>query len=89
MFETSGQDGSKTGVFFSGECGVEAGDIYTEDETQNRFDKRQTHLQQETGNGRACLWQYLFYIRVEQIYPSMEEESKHPVVTLMCCAQSL
>ena len=33
MFETSGQDGSKTGVLFSGECGVEAGDVYTEDET--------------------------------------------------------
>ena len=31
-----------------------SGDIYTEDEAQNRFDKRQTHLQQETRNGRTC-----------------------------------
>ena len=89
MFETSGQDGSKTGVLFSGEFGVEAGDVHAEDETQDRFDQRQTHLQQETRNGRTCIRQYLLHIRVEQIYPSRETKSEHAVVDLLCGAQSI
>ena len=89
MPETSRPYGSKTGVLFPGEFGVEAGDVHTEDETENRFDKRQTHLQQETRNGRTCIWQYLLHLRVEQIYPSRETKSKHPVVALLCSAQSI
>ncbi len=89
MPETSGPYGGQTGLLLSGAIGEEAGDIYTEDETQNRFGKRQTHLQQETRNGRARIWEYLFYIRVEQIYLSGETKSKHPVVTLLYSAQSL
>jgi hypothetical protein len=62
MFEASGSHGSEAGLLLSRTIGEEAGDVYTEDETQNRFDKRQTHLQQETWNGGACLWQYLLHI---------------------------
>jgi hypothetical protein len=40
MPETSGQDGSKTGVLLSGECGVEVGDVHAEDEAQDRFVER-------------------------------------------------
>jgi hypothetical protein len=36
--------GSKTGVLLSRECRVEAGDVYPEDEAQDRFGKRQTYL---------------------------------------------
>ena len=86
MFEESGSHGSETGLLLTRAVGEEARDLHTEDETQDRFDKRQTHLQQETGNGRTCIWEYLFYIRDEQIYPSREKESKHPVVALLCGA---
>ncbi len=32
-------------------------------------------------------WEYLLYNRVEQIYPSRETKSKHPVVALLYGAQ--
>ncbi len=89
MPETSGPDGGQTGVLLSRECGVEAGDAYLEDEAQDRFGKGQTYLQQEARNGRACLWEYLLHLRVEPIYASREGESEHPMVTLLCGAQSL
>ena len=46
-------------------------------------------IQQETRNGRTCIWQYLFHIRIEQIYPSRETKSEHAVVALLCGAQSI
>ena len=67
MFETPGQDGSQTGLLLSGECGYEAGDVHPEDEAEDRFGKRQTHLQQETWNGGTCIWEYLLYLGFEQI----------------------
>ena len=44
MPETSGPYGGKTGILLSGECGVEAGDVYPEDEAKDRFGKRQADL---------------------------------------------
>jgi hypothetical protein len=44
MFEVSGEDGGQTGVLLSGGCGVEAGDVYAEDEAQDRFGKGETDL---------------------------------------------
>ena len=89
MFETSRADRGAPSVLFYRAIRIRSGDIHTEDEAQDRFDQRQTLLQPETWDGRACLWEYLLYIRIEQIYASREAESEHPVVTLLCGAQSL
>ena len=89
MFEASGSHGSETGLLLSRAVGEEARNLHGEDEAQDRFDKRQTYLQQETWNGRAGLWKHLLDFRVGSIYRSREEESKHSVATLLCGSQSI
>ena len=89
MFETSGLDGDEAGLLLPGECGVEGGDVYPEDEAKDRLDQGETHLQPEARNSGAGLWEYLFHIGAGSIYASREEESKHPVVALLCRAQSI
>ena len=44
VLEISSSDGGKTGCVPSGECGVEAGDVYAEDEAQDRFGQGETDL---------------------------------------------
>jgi hypothetical protein len=63
--------------------------IDNEDEAQNRFDKRQTHLQQETQNDRACIGEYLLHNRVEPIYTLRGKRKVNTQWLLYCAVHDL